>query len=457
MAVVKGGGTPVNDGERRTIAYLRDNLPRHYAIVHNVDLSERPGTRPHDYDVIVIGEHGIYPIEVKDWHGTIYGNADGKWILNDGERRDNPVQSICHKARVLNSYLQRQGSSYLIAEVSGLVVIADTRAVLKLSANVADRVRRLSESLPFLTSRPPVSERLPGRAEARKALTARDIESLANAMLGWLRRSPLRDRFGEYDVIERIRHTENSVDYLARHVRLEKRGIVRLRVYEFDRFLETPQREAQQRLILREMEALTALQPHPNIIRAYDPFEWDGDKICAPTEWIQNGLTLRDRLEESGPLSPASLDPIVTQVCAGLAFAHANGVIHRGLSPDSILLSPGGTVKLIDFDYARVPGLVTLSSIAVSLGDTPYAAPEQVTDSMHADYRADIYGLGVTLYHALTGQVPNAREAIAPSTLNRRVPGGLDAAVMKMMARDASERYQSVGAACDAFTNALGG
>ena len=200
-----------------------------------------------------------------------------------------------------------------------------------------------------------------------------------------------------------------------------------LLVYEFDRYLETPQREAQQRLIFREAEALTTLQDHSNIIRAYDPFEWDGDKICAPTEWVGNGFTLRDRLDESGPLDLTSLKSIVTQVCDGLAFAHANGVVHRGLSPESILISPDGRVKLIDFDYARVPELVTLSGMDITLGDTPYAAPEQISDSAQADHRADIYALGVTLYEALTGRVPNPPVPDAPSVLNEDVPAGLDA------------------------------
>lgn len=457
MAVIKGGGIPVNNGERRTIAFLRDNLPRHYIILHNLDLAERPGARPHDFDVIVIGEHGIYPIEVKDWYGVVYGNANHRWILNESERRNNPVQSICNKARVLYSYLGRSGVAYQIAEVSGLVIVANDQATLKLASNVGDRVRRLGESISFLTGPVPQPDRRPPRGQRRHRLTARDIDRLADAILGLLRKSPPRNRFGDYEVIERLRRTESTVDYLARHLRLKKRGLVRLRVYEFDRYLETPQRDARQRLILREIEALTALQNHPNIIRAYDPFEWDGDKICAPTEWISDGFTLRDQLDEHGSLDLTELRPIVRQVCAGLAYAHANGVVHRGLSPDSILLSPNGMVKLIDFDHARVPDLATLSGMDVPLGITPYAAPEQVGDSLHADHRADIYALGMTIYEALTGQLPNTTAPDVPSALNRDIPAALDAVILKMIVRDAAERYASVGAVKEALEKVLPG
>lgn len=346
---------------------------------------------------------------------------------------------------MLHSYLGRSGASYQIAEISGLVIIANDQATLKLASNVGDRVRRLKEAISFLTSPVPQPDRRParGRGGQRRRLTARDIERLSDSILGLLRKSPPRNRFGDYEVIEQLRRTETSVDFLGRHLRLKKRGLVRLRVYEFDRYMETPQHDAQQRLIMREMEALTTLQDHPNIIRAYDPFEWDGNKICAPTEWISNGFTLRDQLDESGPLKLDDLKSLVSQACAGLAFAHANGVVHRGLSPDSILLSPTGLVKLIDFDYARVPELATLSGMEISLGDTPYAAPEQVADSLHANHQADIYGLGVTLYEALTGQLPNIPDPTAPSSLNVNVPTALDTVVLMMMAQDPTVRYQS--------------
>jgi serine/threonine protein kinase len=202
----------------------------------------------------------------------------------------------------------------------------------------------------------------------------------------------------------------------------------------------------------REAQHAAALN-HPNVVSVYDTGSDDGTHYIV-MEYVE-GKTLRDVIREEGPLLPERVAEIGADVCAGLAFAHSHGIVHRDVKPANIMITTTGAVKVTDFGIARAVSGDTVTQTAMVLGTAQYFSPEQA-QSAPVDARSDIYSLGVVLYEMLTRQVPftgsspvaiaykHVKEApVLPSRLNPDVPPALEAIVMKAMAKNPDNRYQS--------------
>jgi serine/threonine-protein kinase len=169
----------------------------------------------------------------------------------------------------------------------------------------------------------------------------------------------------------------------------------------------------------REARTLASLT-HPGIVTVIDR----GDDLGRPFivfEYVR-GRDLRERISDEGRLPLADVVSIGEQIADALAYAHARGVIHRDVKPHNILLTPDGQPKLTDFGIARVleePGL-TIDGRVLGTGD--YLAPEQAAGEP-IDARADVYALGVLLYHALCGDVPfHADSYVETARLHAQAP-----------------------------------
>src|SRR5438093_2069009 len=202
----------------------------------------------------------------------------------------------------------------------------------------------------------------------------------------------------------------------------------------------------------REAQSAASLN-HPQIVRVYDTGSHDGTHYIV-MEYIE-GRTLRDIIREEGPLLPERAAEIAADVCAALSFAHQHGIVHRDVKPANIMLTKAGSVKVTDFGIARAMTGDTVTQTAAVLGTAQYFSPEQA-QAAPVDARSDIYSLGVVLYEMLTRQVPftgsspvaiaykHVKEApVLPSRLNPDVPPALEAIVMKAMAKNPDNRYQS--------------
>jgi serine/threonine-protein kinase len=209
---------------------------------------------------------------------------------------------------------------------------------------------------------------------------------------------------------------------------------------------------------------------HLGVVRTYDYGEADGLYYLA-LQWA-TGRPLADFLHHSGPLAPATVAHIVTQLAAGLAAAHQVGIIHRDLKPENIVYdAETQTAKLLDFGIARdaeLPPEERLTRTGFFVGTLQYVAPEALSGEL-VDTRADIYSLATITYYMLTGHHPFSgrtprelfqqllKEAPAPLSQalpGRRFPPALEAAVMQGLARDPAQRQPTVTAFAEAVAAA---
>src|SRR5579864_1765235 len=216
----------------------------------------------------------------------------------------------------------------------------------------------------------------------------------------------------------------------------------------------------------QEVRAAAKLD-HPNIVAAYDA-DHAASLHFLVMEYVE-GQNLADYLAEKGPLPVAEACHIIRQAALGMQHAHERGMVHRDIKPHNLMLTPPGQVKVLDFGLARFAAdpiqtseisktseVFGLTGAGAVVGTTDYIAPEQAQDAHRADGRADIYSLGCTLYHLLSGKPPfpegSASEKLRrhaseePRPLNEKrtdVPEGLAAVVSRMMAKKPEDRQQT--------------
>lgn len=195
---------------------------------------------------------------------------------------------------------------------------------------------------------------------------------------------------------------------------------------------------------------------HPNIVQAFDVGESGGYHYFV-MEYI-DGKTVHDLLNDGTPVEEAEAVRIMLQSAIALAHAHAQNLIHRDVKPKNLMITNSGTVKLADMGLAREMGdYATAAAEAGRAYGTPYyISPEQIRGEINIDARADIYGLGATFYHMVTGKVPfdgttpsavmhkHLKEPLIPADhINKSLSAGVGEIIEVMMAKNPAERYSS--------------
>ena len=191
----------------------------------------------------------------------------------------------------------------------------------------------------------------------------------------------------------------------------------------------------------REAKALAALA-HPNIVGVHD-FGKQDEHYYLVMEYVK-GLTLRE-IQVQNSFTPQEIFDILRQICDALEYAHRQGVIHRDIKPDNILIDQEGRVRIADFGLAKLGDSSeiqdkTLTRSGVMMGTMNYMAPEQMVNSADVDSRADIFSTGVVLYEMLTGELPIGSFELPSSRGGGNVH--LDKIVKKALSRDPDKRYQ---------------
>src|SRR4051794_17296740 len=258
---------------------------------------------------------------------------------------------------------------------------------------------------------------------------------------------------GRYSIISRLGSGGMADVYCAQDLQLGRKVALKLlyrRFAEDEQFVERFKREA---------SAAAGLQ-HPHVVGVYDRGEYDGTYYIA-MEYLE-GRSLKQVVQEDGPLEPDRAIDLTLQILRAARFAHRRGIIHRDLKPHNVIVDEEDRAKVTDFGIARA-GASDMTQTGSIMGTAQYLSPEQAQGTP-VSAASDIYSVGVILYELLTGRVPFDGESavtialkhvnerpVPPSMINPAVPPELEGVVMRALEKDQRLRFPDA----DAFIAAL--
>ena len=273
---------------------------------------------------------------------------------------------------------------------------------------------------------------------------------------------------GRYELDQVIGRGGMAEVWRARDLRLERDvAVKRLRVD----LASDPTFQARFR---REAQSAAGLN-HPNIVAVYDTGEErdPSSEVSVPYIVMElvEGVTLREVLRDGRKIVPDRAMEFTAGVLDALAYSHRAGIIHRDIKPANVMLTPNGTVKVMDFGIARAVAdtSATMTQTAAVIGTAQYLSPEQARGEK-VDNRSDIYSVGCLLYELLTSQplfkgdspvsvaYQHVREIpVPPSEIDTEISPSMDAIVLKSLAKDPRDRYQDASEMREDLLRALNG
>ncbi len=312
-------------------------------------------------------------------------------------------------------------------------------------------VHRLRPRQPPRVAVAVLMKNVPGFGGNVAAPIAKAVMRVAAAMSERLDSGSIVD--GRYRIHHRLGAGGMAEVYCAEDLQLGRKVALKLlyrRFAEDDEFVERFRREA---------SSAAGLQ-HQHVVAVYDRGEFDGTYYIA-MEYL-DGRTLKAIITEEAPLEPERAIDLTTQILRAARFAHRRGIIHRDLKPHNVIVDAEGRAKVTDFGIARA-GASDMTQTGSIMGTAQYLSPEQAQGHAVSE-RSDIYSIGVMLYEMLTGRVPfDGESAVSialkhvseqperPSTYNAAISVGLEAVVMRALAKDPAARFPDA----DAFMGAL--
>jgi serine/threonine protein kinase len=338
-----------------------------------------------------------------------------------------------------------------VAELSSDSFVGRLREAQPRQAEVPERPRTIVETEPYDRAR----ARNPGKQVAipeEPASSKLPSEAMPSEASGSL--PPELVNHPQYEVIRELGRGGMGVVYLVHNKLMDRLEVLKLLSQEMLGKQERVDR------FLREIQSAAKLH-HPNVVAAHTAFPM-GKMLVLAMEYVE-GDDLAKLVRARGPLPVLNACYFAYQTAQGLQHAHERGMIHRDIKPGNLILfrqGKKGTVKILDFGLAKVTSEQKIDGALTQqgqmLGTPDYIAPEQTLDAQKADIRSDIYSLGCTLYHLLTGNPPfsgntlyavlqahHAVEAKSVNLVRPEVPVELAAVVAKMMAKEPSRRYQT--------------
>ena len=407
MAQVIPIGQPANDAEREAIAVLRDGLPGDYRIAHNFELRAEGG-QWFEIDLAVVAPHAVYLIDTKGTAGEIHV-AGGKWHPEGRPPYASPLAKLRQHTRLLHGLLAAaaspatQGLRHVWVEA--MVILTHPTAVLRdPEGRDRDSVKTLQQAVQALSDPSLLPERTPAPAKTAPFLgkiletfsgkNARPAQQLPRLGLSW-------------QCEERLTANDFYTEYRARNATVQNSERVILRLYRADPYKSQVERDIQRERIANAYSSLTRLPPHPCIPAARDffPTEREDGYVLVLNDAPGNSL----RLHLATPKQQLTMDQkirVAEDLLGALSHCHAHGVIHRAISPDSVMVGRDGRARLVDFDFARPgpPRERTLAGELITAVDHTYLAPELKDDASKSSPASDVYAAGATLYEMFAGR-----------------------------------------------------
>jgi serine/threonine protein kinase len=249
-----------------------------------------------------------------------------------------------------------------------------------------------------------------------------------------------RDASARYERLATLGSGGVGTVYRARQLPLEREVALKEIRELFSMFGDEQRREIVRRF--GEVVRAAAQLAHPNIVTLHD-VSTEREYPFVVSELMPAG-SVRRLIADAEDLPVTLVMKYLLQVLQALRAAHAQGVLHRGLKPENLLVDPQGNVQVSDFGFARIVERdQVIRQVYVGMGAVAYMAPEMFTDPASAGPHVDIYALGIVFYEMLTRKVPGRRSPM-PSQVNPGLPKGIDEIFDKMTRDDRADRYASV-------------
>jgi serine/threonine protein kinase len=467
MAKVIAIGQPANASEREAIAYLRDNLPNSFTVIHNFEIKQ--GYERFEIDIALLGPHCVFVIDVKGTRGLVdvYGS---KWYPEGRALYHSPLAILRKHAKALKTLICDQHptntalrSLYVDAAV---LMTAPDALVQDPGGQDGPSVAYLKKCAAFFQNK--------GRIPADRSTDIRaHLGIVEKAIVGRAKPKSAPPCYGNWQVEERLGGTDRYTEYRAKHTLLgsKRGGTARLRVYQVDPYLPDEDRKREHRRIGNAFRAVAALPGHPNILTVRDFYPTEAEDRLVLVTGDVAGHALRQHIKKGAlALTFDQKIAVVRDVLAALDHAHRSDpqVIHRNLTPDAVLVSTGGRAILCGFDYARA-GKDRTSTIAddiVDELDLLYQAPECYKDASKASVASDLYSAGLVFYEVLVGEPPwssvddmmekDGVFPIKPSEQKPELPAALDGWLQALCAFDIEDRPSSAAVALARFNEIVG-
>jgi serine/threonine protein kinase len=456
MAELCHFGEPENESERKAFEYLRDDLPDDYKLFTNLEIKQV--VEIYEVDLIIIAPHCIYIVDIKNWHGNIE-IYDPNWYPDNYQPFLSPLKKLRKHAKVLSSMIcdtnRVRESELRKVHIQAAVLMTDV------DVKIIDHGDKDSEHITYLDER--CLKYFKNKAyipEYRHQDIKHHITTVERAIKGKSSPNTAPPRYRDWQVEDKLSSNDRYTEYRAKNLMMGMSSwTVRLRVYKVDPLLETTKRQEQYKLISTGFRAVRQLPSHPNILSVQDFFESrEYDCLVMVTEDVP-GQVLHQHIKKQS-LSWEQKLALMRDVLDGLDHAHKHGVIHRNITPDSILITATGQARLVNFDYARVSDRT--STIADDIIDdlekyAAYQAIECQNDPSQASVASDLFSVGLVFYELLTG-VPafadanqiyecNATFPIQPSERNPELSWDWDRWLQKLCAFDPKDRFNNADAA----------
>ncbi|WP_371546394.1 protein kinase [Streptomyces sp. NBC_00554] len=422
MARIIPIGEPANEAERMVLRHLRERAPDDWIVVANFELPYGPGRPMFEVDLAIIADHAVYLADTKGVHGRVQVRG-GRWYPQ-GAPFPSPARKIRNHARVAGDLLARsRAASAGLGSVwcEGLVILPYQGATLH-DPDGRDEAStyHLDDLVPFITRhRPPQHNRRPG--DDISALR----EDIARVFQAETRPPSGPRRFGHYEVVEAL-YEASPADladqdgdparrvsvYRVRLADQPRSGTRILQAHSVDPLLPDGERSTAYARIGNPVQALSKLPSSPYIVPCETSFpldEGDGYAVVLK-DVLAEALRVRLDARGQGALGADARRRVVDGVLGGLAVAHAHRVVHRYLSPDTVLIGRNGTAMLTGFDYAH-PGPPRPRDESRGIEAYAHQSPAYLAPECHErpgifSPATDLYAAGVLFHELYTGEEP---------------------------------------------------
>ncbi|GAB1545139.1 hypothetical protein NUACC21_78150 [Scytonema sp. NUACC21] len=455
-------GEPENESERMAINYLRGHLPNSYKIFANLEIKQ--GLEIFEIDLIILAPHCVYVVDIKNWRGRIEIYYPS-WYPENYQPYPSPLKKLRKHAKVISSTIcdtnraLQQDLSRIHIQATVLMT-SDEVQVIDNGDKDGDYVTYLDKRcLDYFQS----DAHIPSQ---RLRMIKPYIRYVEQAIRGKSQPKSSPRRYLHWQVEEKLGGSDRYTEYRAINQMMGSADCtVRLRVYKVDPLLEPLERDAQQKLIRNAFLAVVKIPRHANILPVRDCFPSQTDDCIVLVIDDVPGQVLSQHLKKHN-LNLEQKFSIIRDVLLALEHVHKHGVIHRNITPDSILISADGQASLTGFDYARVPNRTSTiaDEIAEDLAEyAVYQAVECQNNPSQASIQSDLFSAGLVFYTLLTGVTPfedanqicesNARFPVKPSECNSELSPVWDVWLQKLCAFAPQDRFPDAGVALQEFSS----